>query len=118
MPSRQISEDEIRSPRQKPKLLRCGLCMREYPPDRLVGSALRKTVAAKRNQTANMPKNKGETTSAVRLYEEKGRGTTKVRAVSPEDGERVSIMEGAMASKQQPSPVRRRSFYDYEVKLC
>lgn len=112
-PSRQTSEDSPRSPRPKPRLLRCGLCMREYPPDRLVGSALRKTVEKMRNQTANMPNNKAATTSPVRQYE---RGTTKIRAVSPEDGERASILE-AMAAKQ-PSPVRRRSLYDYEVKLC
>merc|ERR1719444_574649 len=68
-PSRQTSEDAVRTPRQKPRLLRCGLCMREFPPDRLVGSALRKTVEKMRNQTANMPNNKGEITSVVRKYE-------------------------------------------------
>lgn len=97
--------------RQKPQAAKCGLCMREFPPERLVGSALRKTLEKMRNQSSNLPNNKGEQSSAQYITE----------PATPADPTRGSVDNASpskQGSKQAAGQDKKRSLYDYEVKLC
>jgi len=92
--------------RTTPRTLRCGLCEKEFAPEHLVGSALRRTIERMRHQSPNLPKTPSQAPSPRKsqYYSEGGY----------EDGhtgeEHTSVAHKPATKKQ--------SLYDYEVKLC
>lgn len=93
------------------RMLTCGLCEREFPPEHLVGSALRRTVERFRQQQPNAPKHKvmsarekNETYQSHQSYQSEGRES------SPDHHRGHPNAQRSGSSKSL--------LYDYEVKLC
>lgn len=134
--------------REAPAMLKCGLCMREFPAERLAGSALRRTIEKMRNQSSNLPNSNRDLCANAaemirnqsmsqpykapeilsarepRQYESQsglqGGHPRNPRCVSPEEWDREpeSPPSPAKSARAAPTPKKKRGLYDYEVKLC
>jgi len=100
------------------RMLTCGLCVREFPPEHLVGSALRRTVERLRHQSphganaANLPKQKAMSArSKSDTYQSHHSYHSDGREESPDH-------QRSLQNGHTPGHGGKKSLYDYEVKLC
>merc|ERR1719401_854862 len=83
----------------------CGFCEKEYPPDHLVGSALRRTVERLRQS----PNNSRQPMSARERYH---------RQPEPAEDDFDAPKGSAGHSAAHGRNAGKTSLYDYEVRLC
>mmetsp|Transcript_77121 Transcript_77121/g.121786 ORF Transcript_77121/g.121786 Transcript_77121/m.121786 type:complete len:530 (+) Transcript_77121:85-1674(+) len=92
-------------------MMTCGLCAREFPPDHMVGSALRTTVDRLRQQSPNVPKQK-----AMSAREKSDNYQSQQSYLS--EGREESPDHRSTQSEKHAKYGTKKSLYDYEVKLC
>merc|ERR1719174_1252963 len=107
--------------RSLPRVMRCGLCEREYPSDQMVGSAWSKKIQRlKRQKSSSPPISPKKLELEAPISPKTVASTRRSAATDCEEGDSSSSSPQVPNGKKPSSPPgrKRESLYDYEVKLC